>query len=388
MDDALLALTIALSPPESYEGGGTYFEHLNKSIDMGQGHVTFRPGSVRHAGAPISAGVRYVIGGFIALDDRVEHVRRLVERGNRLLMLEEAGQAGPEHLQYAAQLFQWGLQLNPNCTLCHQSLADVLLRLGQPLQAEAALRKQIALLPFEADGHFSLGVALRKQGRLKEARDAYERAVRLAPDDAQGHVNLGAVLGELGEPTREVAAYRAALQLQPSQPVVWMNLAGVLAAHVKAPTAALAAYRRAASAYAAEEGGALADVAQHFAAAAKSLTRPADAPVAAALVRIAAGARQLVGASEALHDAPSGVCGTPCDEIGAAEPTGNGDEGADAQQRGCVQSWLERCGSEAGVPGGIDAKSATVADVCQRACAADALERRAASKIEQSKVSR
>ena len=32
---------------------------------------------MRHAGAPIETGLRYVIGAFIALDDKVEHVRRL-----------------------------------------------------------------------------------------------------------------------------------------------------------------------------------------------------------------------------------------------------------------------------------------------------------------------
>ena len=91
VDDALLAFTIALSPTSSYEGGGTYFEHLNRTIDMPQGHATFRPGSVRHAGASISSGLRYIIGGFIALENKVEHVRRLVERGQRFLLYYDMG---------------------------------------------------------------------------------------------------------------------------------------------------------------------------------------------------------------------------------------------------------------------------------------------------------
>ena len=53
---------------------------------MEQGHVTFRPGSARHAGAAISGGLRYIIGGFIAVDDRIEHVRRLNDRGNRMVV--------------------------------------------------------------------------------------------------------------------------------------------------------------------------------------------------------------------------------------------------------------------------------------------------------------
>ena len=308
VDDALLALTIALSPPEAFAGGGTYFEHLNRTIDMGQGHVTFRPGSVRHAGAPIDSGLRYVIGAFVALADKVEHVRRLVERGNRLLMMVDAGQAGEEHLQYAGKLFRWGLTLNANCTLCHQSLGDVLLRLGQPKEAEASMRAQIALLPREADGHFALGVALRRQGRNQEAVAAYEAALALAPNDAEGYVNLGSALSEMGEHTRELEAYRHSLRLRPGDAVVWMNLAGVLAANMRQPRAALAAYRRAASAYAAEGG--YAEIAQHFEGASRSLARPDDAAAAAALKRIASGARRVGELKQTLVDHAGGVCGT------------------------------------------------------------------------------
>ena len=35
------------------------------------------------------------------------------------------------------------MQLNANCTLCHQSLGDVYLRLGQPKEAEASMRRQV-----------------------------------------------------------------------------------------------------------------------------------------------------------------------------------------------------------------------------------------------------
>ena len=46
----------------AFEGGGTYFEHLDKVLDMPQGHATFRPGAVRHAGAAVTSGLRYVVG--------------------------------------------------------------------------------------------------------------------------------------------------------------------------------------------------------------------------------------------------------------------------------------------------------------------------------------
>lgn len=58
IDDALLAFTVALSRPSSFEGGGTYFEPLDSVLPMEQGMVTFRPGAVRHAGHEVTAGLR------------------------------------------------------------------------------------------------------------------------------------------------------------------------------------------------------------------------------------------------------------------------------------------------------------------------------------------
>lgn len=83
VDNGILAMTLALSPMSDYVGGGTFFEHLglNKTIDMEVGGATFRPGSVRHGGSKVTEGVRFILGGFLLIEDRVEHVRRLKNRG-------------------------------------------------------------------------------------------------------------------------------------------------------------------------------------------------------------------------------------------------------------------------------------------------------------------
>jgi hypothetical protein len=293
VDDALLAFTVALSPTSAYEGGGTFFEHLGRNVDMAQGHATFRPGSVRHAGASISSGLRYIIGGFIALEDKVEHVRRLVERGQRILLMDDAGQATPEHLVYAVQLFKWGLLLNNNCTLCHQSLADVLLRLGEAEKAEASLQSQIRLLPHETDAYFSLGVSLKKQKRHGEAVNAYEQALGLNPEDAECYIHLASALSEKGDHEAEATAYRAALSLDPSNAVGWLNLGGTLAHDLRKPQEAIDVYRKA---WAAFEGQGKDDEAKgHFRVLAQNARReksPEYAPLAAALHELAQGKKE------------------------------------------------------------------------------------------------
>ena len=211
VDDALFAFTIALSHDSSFEGGGTYFEHLGKVIDMPQGHATFRPGAVRHAGSAVSSGVRYVVGGFIAVQNKVEHVRRLNERGNKILLSEPK----EKDLLQAERLFWWGLMLNNNCSLCHQNLGDTYLRLDQPADAEAALRKQLTLLPRDSDAYYALGNALRGQEREADALEAYESAISISPRDYESHIGRAGCLSKLGRPLDEIEAYRSALAIKP-----------------------------------------------------------------------------------------------------------------------------------------------------------------------------
>jgi tetratricopeptide (TPR) repeat protein len=278
----------------------------------------------------------------------------------------------------AAKLFQWGLVLNANCTLCHQSLGDVWLRLGKPREAEAAMRLQVALLPHEADGHFALGVALRKLGRDREALAAYETALALAPNDAEGHVNLGAVAASLGDHDGEVAAYRSALAIKPDHAAVWINLGAVLAASLRRPAEASHAFRRAAAAYA--HAGRLAELAEHLTEARRTLTRPGDRALTEMLQQLADGATRLASARGELSDHPAGVCGTPCAQMASVSV-----DAPSADEQACALTWTERCGDEHAPPEGFDASRTTVADVCARSCAAHALERHA-GKIRQSKV--
>ena len=40
IDNGILAMTIAMTPQDSYQGGGTYFEHMAEPIQMDAGHIT------------------------------------------------------------------------------------------------------------------------------------------------------------------------------------------------------------------------------------------------------------------------------------------------------------------------------------------------------------
>ena len=182
------------------------------------------------------------------------------------------------------------------------------------------------------------------------------------------------------------------LQLRPESADVWMNFASVLA-DLRRLDDASHAYRRATAAYVADGTDGLRAIAKHFPSAAKSLKRAEDAPLAASLRRIAAGAASgdsVLKLSLSLKDHPDGVCGATCSQL-ADEDTAGGAEGGGS--RPCALRWEQRCGGDGGSkpPEGFE-PSVAIAELCGRSCAWDALELRGggqdAGKMERSKIAK
>lgn len=65
VDDSELSFTILLSPPGTFDGGGTYFEALGATVAPEQGQMVSHCGMLRHAGVEVTAGTRYILAGFV-----------------------------------------------------------------------------------------------------------------------------------------------------------------------------------------------------------------------------------------------------------------------------------------------------------------------------------
>jgi Flp pilus assembly protein TadD len=76
----------------------------------------------------------------------------------------------------------------------HVGLGYILEDRGRPAEAEAALRRAIALRPEDAVLHYDLGNLLRNQKKLDQAVAAFRDSIKLNPDYAQAHCNLGHAL--------------------------------------------------------------------------------------------------------------------------------------------------------------------------------------------------
>ncbi|KAL3773130.1 hypothetical protein ACHAWO_011798 [Cyclotella atomus] len=86
-DGLLVTANIALNDWTEYEGGGTFVEGLpdfmNNPIRLQKGHVLLHPGDVRHGGAPITKGIRYVLVCFILDTSIVPHEKYCQDRMQR-----------------------------------------------------------------------------------------------------------------------------------------------------------------------------------------------------------------------------------------------------------------------------------------------------------------
>ncbi len=86
-------------------------------------------------------------------------------------------------------------------------------RLARLDEAEAELRRAVALNGGHADALYNLGFVLSRRGHYSEARDLLEKARRLDPQSQDVTYRLAAVLKKLGEPeaaAREIEAFREA----------------------------------------------------------------------------------------------------------------------------------------------------------------------------------
>ena len=64
-DNSVLSFVLLLSHPNDFEGGGTYYQNANKTVQPDQGGLALHCGKVRHAGVAITKGTRYILIGFM-----------------------------------------------------------------------------------------------------------------------------------------------------------------------------------------------------------------------------------------------------------------------------------------------------------------------------------
>jgi len=90
------------------------------------------------------------------------------------------------------QLWTYTLAYNPDCAVCHENLALVLMDRGDLAAAEKHYEEALRL-DIDPQGALAFGSLRLQQGRLDEAAALYELAGRLDPHSPKVPYNLGIV---------------------------------------------------------------------------------------------------------------------------------------------------------------------------------------------------
>ena len=64
-DGSVLSFNVLLNKAGAFAGGGTYFEALDATYRGEQGDAVMHSGRLRHAGALVTRGERFVLVGFV-----------------------------------------------------------------------------------------------------------------------------------------------------------------------------------------------------------------------------------------------------------------------------------------------------------------------------------
>ena len=115
----------------------------------------------------------------------------------------------------AETLWRSTLENNPESTLAHNNLGNLLLERGEVDNAVAHFRAALAIRPDFAESHSNLGNALARQGHVREAMQEYQAALKLRPDLPEVHNNLAGLLAGQNQVDAAVEQYQTALKLRP-----------------------------------------------------------------------------------------------------------------------------------------------------------------------------
>jgi tetratricopeptide (TPR) repeat protein len=111
------------------------------------------------------------------------------------------------------RLYSSLLDKNPECSLAHFNLGNVLFRNNQPQDAIQQYELALRYNPNYADAQANLGAALVSLGQPQDAIEHYQQAMRINPDDFDALGNMALAYAALKRPTDAIATAEKSISM-------------------------------------------------------------------------------------------------------------------------------------------------------------------------------
>jgi len=176
-DKSTVSVNIALTNPDEFLGGGTFFPDLLSSemgpvvkpAALGDGIVHFS--SRRHAGVSLKSGVRAILVIFI---DQVKSPSL-----QALDLQAKASRARSSDPSFAIDLLSRSIYLQPSGAAALHLRSTCHILMGSVSSALSDCRSAASLSPHDARYRNDLGVVLQASGDEAGAREAWRESIRL-----------------------------------------------------------------------------------------------------------------------------------------------------------------------------------------------------------------
>jgi Tfp pilus assembly protein PilF len=143
----------------------------------------------------------------------------------------DAGDSYAELGDYAraVEQFEKAIEANPRNVYAYRAWAMVLSVQNKPGEAEALLRRALAIAPDDPYVHWRLGQVLARQYKREEAEGSLREAIRHDPTLISPFRDLAVLLASQGKSTEARAVVDEAIRLKPKEPVLYCLLGDLLA---------------------------------------------------------------------------------------------------------------------------------------------------------------
>jgi serine/threonine-protein kinase len=129
----------------------------------------------------------------------------------------------PMWLEQALSMAERAVALDPYLADAHVSLGLALGSAGRPEEAMQHIERALMLEPRNGDAYYAAGRIYSSQGKLRDAEAAYKKAAEIEPNRLHFD-ELGSLYFRMSRTAEAVAAFRRSIEVAPDCPIGYRNL--------------------------------------------------------------------------------------------------------------------------------------------------------------------